>query len=131
MNEEVTRSIIAFLKTQHQAQTQSLQDLVRVPWDNPPRDCQRHAERTAELLEGLGFTVERHPVPQAAVQANGMISATNLVVRHKFGEGPVIALSAHGDVAPAGEGWTKQPFAAEVTDGRMYGRGVAVRSATS
>ena len=33
------------------------------------------------LLEGLGLTVERHPVPQAAVQANGMISATNLLVR--------------------------------------------------
>jgi succinyl-diaminopimelate desuccinylase len=126
MNEEVTRSIAAFLKTQHQAQTQFLAELVKVPSDNPPGDCQRHAERTAELLEGLGLTVERHPVPQAVVQANGMISATNLVVRHKFGEGPVIALNAHGDVVPPGEGWTKQPFAAEVTDGWMYGRGVAV-----
>jgi succinyl-diaminopimelate desuccinylase len=126
MNEEVTRSITSFLKTQHQAQTQFLAELVKVPSDNPPGDCQRHAERTAELLEGLGLTVERHPVPQAAVHANGMISATNLVVRHKFGEGPVIALNAHGDVVPPGEGWTKQPFAAEVTDGWMYGRGVAV-----
>ena len=126
MNEEVTRSITAFLKTQHQAQTQFLAELVKVPSDNPPGDCQRHAERTAELLEGLGLTVERHPVPQAAVHANGMISATNLVVRHKFGEGPVIALNAHGDVVPPGEGWTKQPFAAEVIDGWMYGRGVAV-----
>jgi succinyl-diaminopimelate desuccinylase len=60
------------------------------------------------------------------VQANGMISATNLVVRHKFGEGPVIALNAHGDVVPPGEGWTKQPLAAEVIDGWMYGNGVAV-----
>src|SRR5580704_14537634 len=126
MNEEVTRSITSFLKTQHQAQTQFLAELVKVPSDNPPGDCQRHAERTAELLEGLGLTVERHPVPQAAVHANGMISATNLVVRHKFGEGPVIALNAHGDVVPPGEGWTKQPFAAEVTNGWMYGRGVAV-----
>ena len=126
MNEKLTQSITSFLKTQHEAQTQFLAELVKVPSDNPPGDCQRHAERTAELLEGLGLTVERHPVPQAMVQANGMISATNLVVRHKFGEGPVIALNAHGDVVPPGEGWTKQPFAAEVTDGWMYGRGVAV-----
>jgi acetylornithine deacetylase/succinyl-diaminopimelate desuccinylase family protein len=126
MNEEVTRSITAFLKTQRQAQTQFLAELVRVPSDNPPGDCQRHAERAAELLEGLGLAVERHPVPQAAVQANGMISATNLVVRHRFGDGPVIALNAHGDVVPPGEGWTKDPYGAETVDGWMYGRGVAV-----
>ena len=51
MNEEVTRSITSFLKTQHQALTQFLAELVKVPSDNPPGDCQRHAERTAELLE--------------------------------------------------------------------------------
>jgi acetylornithine deacetylase/succinyl-diaminopimelate desuccinylase-like protein len=126
MNDEVTRSITAFLKTQRQAQMQFLAELVKVPSDNPPGDCRRHAERTAELLEKLGLNVERYPVPQAAVQAHGMISATNLVVRHKFGEGPVIALNAHGDVVPPGEGWTKRPYAAEVVDGWMYGRGVAV-----
>jgi hypothetical protein len=31
MNEEVTRSITSFLKTQHQAQTQFLAELVKVP----------------------------------------------------------------------------------------------------
>jgi succinyl-diaminopimelate desuccinylase len=66
MNEEVTRSITAFLKTEHQAQTQFRAELIKVPSDNPPGDCQRHAERTAELLEKLGLTAERHPVPLAA-----------------------------------------------------------------
>ena len=56
----------------------------------------------------------------------GMISCTNLVVRRRFGDGPVIALNAHGDVVPPGEGWTHPPFAAEIADGFMYGRGVAV-----
>ncbi len=51
---------------------------------------------------------------------------TNLVVRHRFGEGPTIALNAHGDVVPPGEGWTRDPYGAEVVDGWMYGRGVAV-----
>ena len=55
-----------------------------------------------------------------------MISCTNLVVRRRFGDGPVVALNAHGDVVPPGEGWTHPPFAAEVADGFMYGRGVAV-----
>jgi succinyl-diaminopimelate desuccinylase len=56
-----------------------------------------------------------------------MVSATNLIVRHRFGEGgPVIALNAHDDVVPPGEGWTYDPYGAEVVDGWMYGRGVAV-----
>jgi acetylornithine deacetylase/succinyl-diaminopimelate desuccinylase-like protein len=100
--------------------------LVRVPSDNPPGDCAAHGEATARLLEGLGFTVERHVVPPALVQAHGMISAVNLVARHRFGPGPVIALNAHGDVVPPGAGWTVEPYGAEVKDGWMYGRGVAV-----
>ena len=56
-----------------------------------------------------------------------MVSCTNLLVRRRFGEGgPMIALNAHGDVVPPGEGWTKDPYGAEIVDGWMYGRGVAV-----
>jgi acetylornithine deacetylase/succinyl-diaminopimelate desuccinylase-like protein len=35
-------------------------------------------------------------------------------------------LNAHGDVVPPGLGWTADPYGAEVRDGVMYGRGVAV-----
>ncbi|KAB2874219.1 MAG: peptidase M20, partial [Bauldia sp.] len=38
-----------------------LKSLVRVASDNPPGDCALHAEAAAVALEGLGFTVERHP----------------------------------------------------------------------
>lgn len=104
-----------------------LAELVKVPSDNPPGDCAPHAKRAAELLEALGFTVERHPVPDDLVKQNGMISCTNLVVRKKFGSGgPVVALNAHGDVVAPGEGWSVDPYAAVVKDGVMYGRGVAV-----
>lgn len=107
-------------------ETRFLAELVKVPSDNPPGDCAAHAVRAAGLLEAMGFAVERHPVPEETVRANGMISATNLVVRHRFGDGPVVALNAHGDVVPPGEGWSADPYGAEVRDGFMYGRGVAV-----
>jgi acetylornithine deacetylase/succinyl-diaminopimelate desuccinylase-like protein len=55
-----------------------------------------------------------------------MISATNLIIRERFGDGPVIALNAHGDVVPPGLGWSTDPYGAEIRDGFMYGRGVAV-----
>jgi succinyl-diaminopimelate desuccinylase len=115
-----------FLARTRPAQTELLAALVRTPSDNPPGDCAVHGERTASLLEHLGLPVERHPVPADVVRAHGMISATNLVVRRRFGDGPVIALNAHGDVVPPGEGWTADPYGAEIRDGWMYGRGVAV-----
>lgn len=103
-----------------------LAELVRLPSDNPPGDCAAHAKHAAFLLEGLGFTVERHAVPPDLVRAHGMLSVTNLIIRHRFGPGPTIALNAHGDVVPPGEGWTTDPYGAEIKDGWMYGRGAAV-----
>lgn len=110
----------------HADQVRFLAELVKVPSDNPPGDCAPHAARAAELLEGFGFTVERHAVPADLVAANGMISAVNLIVRKRFGDGPVVALNAHGDVVAPGDGWSHDPYGAEVVDGVMYGRGVAV-----
>ena len=108
-------------------QTAFLAELVKTPSDNPPGDCAPHARRAATLLESMGFTVERHALPDEVVESVGMKSAINLVVRHTFGAGgTVVALNAHGDVVPPGEGWTTDPYGAEVRDGWMYGRGVAV-----
>ena len=44
----------------------------------------------------------------------------------RFGDGPVIALNAHGDVVPPGDGWTQHPYRAEIVDGKLYGRAAAV-----
>jgi len=110
-----------------EAQARFLAELVRAPSDNPPGDCRAHAERAAVLLEGLGLTVERHPVPSEAVHAAGMVSCTNLIVRETFAPGgPTVACNAHGDVVPPGLGWSVDPYGAAVREGRMYGRGVAV-----
>jgi succinyl-diaminopimelate desuccinylase len=103
-----------------------LQALVRVPTDTPPGDNAPHAQRTAELLKGFGFEAETHPVPQAEVKAYGLQSLTNLIVRRKYGSGRTVALNAHGDVVPPGEGWTHGPYSGEVVDGKLYGRASAV-----
>ncbi len=103
-----------------------LAELVKVPTDTPPGDNAPHAERTAGLLEGFGFAVERHPVPADEVRAYGLVSITNLIVRRRHGEGPCIALNAHGDVVPPGDGWTVPPYGGLIRDGRLYGRAAAV-----
>jgi len=108
-------------------QVRFLQELIRVPTDTPPGNNAPHAERTFELLQAMGIEAEKHPVPAAEVLAAGLQSITNLIVRRRYGAGgKTIALNAHGDVVPPGEGWTHDPYGGEIEDGHIYGRASAV-----
>ena len=115
-----------YIDHQFPTQTKLLQELVRIPTDTPPGNNAPHAEITAKLLEAMGYTVERHAIPEAEVKAYGMQSITNLIVRHEFSkDGPTIALNAHGDVVPPGDGWTTDPYGGEIKEGKLYGRAAA------
>ena len=117
----------AWIDTHFDEEVQFLQELIRVPTDTPPGNNAPHAERTAELLAAMGLTAEKHAVPDAEVKAAGLETITNLIVRRRYGDsGKTIALNAHGDVVPPGEGWTHDPYGGEVADGRIYGRAAAV-----
>ena len=117
----------AWIDAHFDAEVKYLQALVQVPTDTPPGNNAPHAERTAELLHAFGFEAEKHAVPEWALTAYGMASITNLIVRRPYGAGgPTIALNAHGDVVPPGEGWTHDPYGGEVVDGKLYGRASAV-----
>ncbi len=125
--ESTTTTIAQYVDAHHADQIAFLREIVRVPSDTPPGNNNPPAEKAAELLAARGYTVERFAVPEQRVRDYGMVSVTNLIVRHKFGNGgPTIALNAHGDVVPPGDGWSFDPYGGEVKDGRMYGRGVAV-----
>jgi succinyl-diaminopimelate desuccinylase len=66
------------------------------------------------VLKELGFTIHRLPFGEV----------DNLYARR--GEGaPHFCFAGHTDVVPVGEGWKADPFAAEVRDGLLYGRGAA------
>jgi succinyl-diaminopimelate desuccinylase len=116
----------AWIDAHFDEEVRFLQELVRVPTDTPPGNNAPHAERTAELLAAMGLTAEKHAVPDAEVQAAGLQSITNLIVRRPYGPGKTIALNAHGDVVPPGEGWTHDPYGGEIVDGKIYGRATAV-----
>ncbi|MBG9388319.1 M20 family metallopeptidase [Caenimonas aquaedulcis] len=117
----------AWIDAHFDEEVKFLQALVRIPTDTPPGDNAPHAERTADLLGEFGFDAEKHAVPQADVHEYGLQSITNLIVRRRYGDGGrTIALNAHGDVVPPGEGWTHDPYGGEIEDGKMYGRATAV-----
>ena len=127
MNQPPYTALDAWIDQHFDEQVAFLQQLVRVTTDTPPGDNAPHAEKTAELLQAFGYTAERHAVPAAEVQAYGMQSITNLIVRRRYGDGGrTIALNAHGDVVPPGEGWTHDPYGGEIVDGQMFGRATAV-----
>ena len=48
----------------------------------------------------------------------------NVIAYKKGSKGsPVVALNSHMDTVDVGDSWTKEPFAAEVKEGKMYGLG--------
>ncbi|MGE0745948.1 MAG: succinyl-diaminopimelate desuccinylase [Rhodospirillales bacterium] len=74
-----------------------------------------------QALEGIGFTVHRLPF-----SAPGTPDIDNLYARIGAG-GPNFCFAGHTDVVPVGapEGWSVDPFGAEVIDGFLYGRGAS------
>lgn len=117
----------AWIDAHFDEEVKFLQELVRVPTDTPPGNNAPHAERTAELLEGFGMVAEKHPVPAQEVKDYGLESITNLIVRRQYGDGGrTVALNAHGDVVPPGEGWEHDPYGAQIEDGQLFGRAAAV-----
>jgi len=99
-------------------------DLVRIPTVNPPGDeyeaCarflgdhlrQRHFDVEYIVADGRPEHTARHP-------------RVNVVGSRRGGRGPVVHLNGHIDVVPPGDGWTLDPFAGVVRDGRIFGRGV-------
>ena len=95
--------------------------LIAVPSPNPPGETHAVAAAAADFIRAL--------VPGAAVslyRTSETISNLVAVVRGA-GPGRRLVLSGHLDTYPLGEvtGWTVAPFAGEVHDGRLYGRGAA------
>jgi succinyl-diaminopimelate desuccinylase len=119
--------LIEWIDAQFDEEVAFLQGVVRIPTDTPPGNNAPHADAVADMVEAFGWTAEKHVVPQQQVADYGMESLTNLIIRRPYGDGgPTIALNAHGDVVPPGEGWTRPPYGGVVEDGYIYGRATAV-----
>jgi succinyl-diaminopimelate desuccinylase len=94
-----------------------LQELVRDPESvNPPGDVRKSIRVAQEKLAAEGFQTEI---------IGDLDIMPNLLATLKRGDGPVLLFNAHVDVVPPGalEAWSHPPFAAEIADGRVYGRG--------
>jgi succinyl-diaminopimelate desuccinylase len=91
-------------------------NLVRIPSINPPGDVREAIAYCRGPLNAVGFATE-------TVQDQD--DMPNLIARIGNDQGPELCFNAHVDVVPTGDrsAWTHDPFAADVEDGRIYGRG--------
>jgi succinyl-diaminopimelate desuccinylase len=93
-----------------------LRDLVRAPSINPPGDVTEAVAVCERPLVAAGFSV------RTLAHEPGK---PNIVAEWGAGDGPALCFNAHLDVVPTGDesAWSHPPFAAEIADGRVYGRG--------
>lgn len=91
-------------------------ELIRFDTVNPPGNEQIAAEYVADYMAPLGFTVQFLPQGENRV---------TVVARHKGAGGvPGLVFNAHLDVVPVGgQEWLHPPFAGEIADGKVWGRG--------
>ncbi|MDO8692523.1 MAG: ArgE/DapE family deacylase [Sheuella sp.] len=127
MKKELYAKLDQWIDAHFDEQVKFLQSVIQVPTDTPPGNNTPHALHTAKLLKAYDMQAEPHEVPESVVHAAGLESITNLIVKRQYGSGgKTLALNAHGDVVPPGDGWTYPPYAGEIHDGRIYGRAAAV-----
>jgi succinyl-diaminopimelate desuccinylase len=92
-----------------------LQQLIRLPTVNPPGDTRMCADHIISIFQREGieaWAVEPKP------------SKRNVVVRLKGTRpGRTLHFNGHIDVAPPGEDWPVDPFAALYREGEIWGRG--------
>lgn len=90
--------------------------LIRFETINPPGNETPCAEHIGVILEQAGFDIAYYPMEE---------NRANLIARigGSAGKKP-LCLSGHTDVVPLGAAaWSVPPFAAEIADGKIYGRG--------
>src|SRR5580698_10972482 len=98
--------------------------LIRFPTINPPGEAyQPCAEFIGRRLADRGFSVE-YVRGSGTPGDNERYPRINVIARREGSHaGPCVHFNSHIDVVQTGAGWTLDPFAAVLKDGKLYGRG--------
>src|ERR1700730_13129735 len=98
--------------------------LIRFPTVNPPGEAYGPcAEFVGRRLQARGFTVD-YVRAQGTPGDNDRYPRINMVARREGARPrPCVHFNGHIDVVETGGGWTVEPFAGVVRDGKLFGRG--------
>jgi succinyl-diaminopimelate desuccinylase len=96
-----------------------LRRLIQADSENPPGDVNRCAAVVAELLEREGIPFRLMESKPGVRNIWARLAGS----KGKTGKGQTFLFNGHLDTVPAGNGWSLDPFAAEIKGNYMYGRG--------
>lgn len=124
MSEQILSGVFEEIEKQEKSLVRLCQDLIRFPTINPPgNDYQAIVEYIGNRLKNRGFSIE-YVRAYGAPGDSADFPRYNVIARYETGRhGPCVHFNSHIDVVETGDGWTKDPFAAELIDGKIYGRG--------
>ena len=124
MNRAPAENLLKIIEARREELVELARALIRFPTINPPGEAyQPCAEFIGRRLGARGFAVnyvraagtpgdsERYPRINVVARREGNVA------------GPCVHFNSHIDVVQTGTGWTLDPFAAQIRDGKIYGRG--------
>ncbi|RMF88589.1 MAG: M20 family peptidase, partial [Nitrospinota bacterium] len=95
---------------------QLLADFIRLETINPPGNEKIGAEFLARHLEAFGLSPQITDLGEGRANVSAVLKGS--------GEAPALIYNGHIDVVPVGDAsWSAPPFAGEIREGKMYGRG--------
>lgn len=116
-------AILAAVDARRQDLIGLARDLIRIPTLNPPGHNYRQiCDYLGEGLMAQGFSVQMIRA-QGAPGDSDAHPRWNVVARIENGPGDCVHFNSHHDVVAVGQGWTRDPFGAEMDGDRIYGRG--------
>ena len=124
MTDSTMEGLFKIIEARREELVELARALIRFPTVNPPGEAyQPCAEFIGRRLGARGFNIEY-------VRATGTPGDSerypriNVVARYEGTRpGPCVHFNSHIDVVQTGAGWTMDPFAAVLEDGKVYGRG--------
>ena len=125
MDQQTLAEMRKFLVVHRAEQFALLAKLVKIDSPAAGGGCASILSRVVDFLEPTPFEVNLLEIPIELVESIGLQKVSNLILRHRFGPGPTIALSAHCDTVAGIPYGVHDPLAAVVEKGEMYGRGIA------
>ena len=116
--------LFARIEEQREGLVELTRELVQIPTVNPPGDAYRACARVlGNRLRHSGFDVD-YLRAEGALGDSERYPRINVVARYEGrAPGPCVHFNGHLDVVEPGQGWSVNPFAGAVHDGRLYGRG--------
>lgn len=131
MTDDATRwpTIAAAVEAQEAALLERLRRVIAINTTVPPgRGYPEVVDAVEPEFNRLGCRTERVILPESLWRAIPLPlegERVNLVATLPAPGKPTLTVYTHMDVVPVDAGWTHDPWAGSLVDGRVYGRGVA------